>query len=139
VVEPFLVRIGLITAPLVGRDGDEAGVSPLRHPRRILRSLRMAYNSSWSRCAGLDSRCSLHASELTHEVRPHSHSHRCRTRGVRLLPVPFFAQATKETAARQAAIAPGVEIMTNYGLYGTVLSVDRDTNMALIRTTPERC
>ena len=43
---------------------------------------------------------------------------------------------TKETAARQAAIAPGVEIMTNYGLYGTVLSIDEDTNMALIETTP---
>jgi preprotein translocase subunit YajC len=43
---------------------------------------------------------------------------------------------TKETAARQAAIAPGVEIMTNFGLYGTVLSIDDDTNMALIETTP---
>jgi preprotein translocase subunit YajC len=43
---------------------------------------------------------------------------------------------TKETAARQAAIAPGVEIMTNFGLYGTVLSIDEDTNMALIETTP---
>ncbi|QNE46904.1 preprotein translocase subunit YajC [Glaciihabitans sp. INWT7] len=42
----------------------------------------------------------------------------------------------KETAARQAAIAPGVEIMTNYGLYGTILSIDEDTNMALIETTP---
>lgn len=42
----------------------------------------------------------------------------------------------KETAARQAAIGPGVEIMTNYGLYGTVLSIDEDTNMALIETTP---
>jgi preprotein translocase subunit YajC len=26
--------------------------------------------------------------------------------------------------------------MTNYGLYGTVLSIDEDTNMALIETTP---
>ena len=42
----------------------------------------------------------------------------------------------KETAARQASIEPGVEIMTNYGLYGTVLSIDEDTNMALIETTP---
>lgn len=42
----------------------------------------------------------------------------------------------RETAARQAAIAPGVEIMTNYGLYGTVVSIDNDTNMALIETTP---
>ncbi len=42
----------------------------------------------------------------------------------------------KETAARQAAIGPGVEVMTNYGLYGTVISIDDDTNMALIETTP---
>ena len=42
----------------------------------------------------------------------------------------------KETAARQAAIEPGIEIMTNYGLYGTILSIDEDTNMALIETTP---
>ncbi len=42
----------------------------------------------------------------------------------------------KETAARQAAIAPGVDIMTNFGLYGTVISIDEDTNIALIETTP---
>jgi preprotein translocase subunit YajC len=42
----------------------------------------------------------------------------------------------KETAARQAAIGPGVEIMTNYGLYGTVISIDEDSNIALIETTP---
>lgn len=42
----------------------------------------------------------------------------------------------KETAARQAAIEPGVEIMTNYGLYGTILSIDEDSNMALIESTP---
>ncbi|MCU1583636.1 MAG: preprotein translocase subunit YajC [Microbacteriaceae bacterium] len=42
----------------------------------------------------------------------------------------------KETAARQSAIGPGVEIMTNYGLYGTVISIDEDTNVALIETTP---
>jgi len=42
----------------------------------------------------------------------------------------------KETAARQASIGVGVEIMTNYGLYGTILSIDEDTNMALIESTP---
>ena len=42
----------------------------------------------------------------------------------------------KETAERQKAIVPGVEIMTNFGLYGTVLSIDEDTNMALIESTP---
>lgn len=42
----------------------------------------------------------------------------------------------RETAARQAAIVPGVEIMTNFGVYGTVISIDEDTNVALIETTP---
>ena len=28
------------------------------------------------------------------------------------------------------------EVMTNYGLYGTILSIDDDTNMALIESTP---
>jgi preprotein translocase subunit YajC len=42
----------------------------------------------------------------------------------------------KDTAARQAEIGVGVEIMTNYGLYGTILSIDEDTNVALVETTP---
>jgi preprotein translocase subunit YajC len=42
----------------------------------------------------------------------------------------------KETAERQAAIGVGVEIMTNYGLYGTILSIDEDTNVAVIESTP---
>jgi preprotein translocase subunit YajC len=42
----------------------------------------------------------------------------------------------RETAERQTQMVPGVEIMTNYGLYGTILSVDEDTNVALIETTP---
>lgn len=40
----------------------------------------------------------------------------------------------KDTAARQKAIVPGVEIMTNFGLYGTVVSIDEDTNLAIIET-----
>ena len=40
----------------------------------------------------------------------------------------------RETAERQTQMVPGVEIMTNYGLYGTILSVDEDTNVALIET-----
>jgi preprotein translocase subunit YajC len=42
----------------------------------------------------------------------------------------------RETAERQAQMVPGVEIMTNYGVYGTLISVDEDTNIALIETTP---
>ena len=40
----------------------------------------------------------------------------------------------KETAERQKAIVPGSEIMTNFGLYGTVVSIDEDTNLAIIET-----
>lgn len=42
----------------------------------------------------------------------------------------------KQTAERQSTIVPGVEIMTNYGLYGKLIDLDEDTNIALIETTP---
>ncbi|MBC7518148.1 MAG: preprotein translocase subunit YajC [Microbacteriaceae bacterium] len=42
----------------------------------------------------------------------------------------------KTTEDRQLAFVPGVEIMTNYGLYGTILSIDEETNVAIIETTP---
>jgi preprotein translocase subunit YajC len=42
----------------------------------------------------------------------------------------------KETAERQSSIVPGVEIMTNYGLYGKLIDLDEENNIALIETTP---
>lgn len=42
----------------------------------------------------------------------------------------------RETENRQTLFVPGVEIMTNYGLYGTILSIDDDKNLAVIETTP---
>jgi preprotein translocase subunit YajC len=42
----------------------------------------------------------------------------------------------REAAERQTQMVPGVEVMTNYGLYGTILSIDDDTNIAMIETTP---
>ncbi|MEO7121642.1 MAG: preprotein translocase subunit YajC, partial [Lacisediminihabitans sp.] len=42
----------------------------------------------------------------------------------------------KQTEERQATIVPGVEIMTNYGLYGKLIELDEETNIALIETTP---
>lgn len=42
----------------------------------------------------------------------------------------------KQTAQRQATIVVGVEVMTNYGLYGTLIELDEETNFALIETTP---
>ena len=42
----------------------------------------------------------------------------------------------RETEERQLRFVPGTEIMTNYGLYGTILTLDDDTNVATIETTP---
>ncbi|WP_159709186.1 preprotein translocase subunit YajC, partial [Arthrobacter sp. 18067] len=43
----------------------------------------------------------------------------------------------KEAAEQQKeALKPGVEIMTNFGLYGTVVSVDNVTNIAEIEVSP---
>ena len=41
-----------------------------------------------------------------------------------------------EAAELQEKMLPGTEIMTNYGLYGTIISIDDDTNIATIETTP---
>jgi preprotein translocase subunit YajC len=41
-----------------------------------------------------------------------------------------------EAAELQEKMLPGTEIMTNYGLYGTIVSIDDDTNIAIIETTP---
>jgi preprotein translocase subunit YajC len=37
---------------------------------------------------------------------------------------------------KQAAMGPGTEVMTNYGLYGTVRSIDRDTNKVVLEIAP---
>src|SRR5690554_6487859 len=42
----------------------------------------------------------------------------------------------RETEERQSQIVPGVEIMTNFGLYGTVVSIDEDENIALVEVAP---
>ncbi|MHA6668042.1 preprotein translocase subunit YajC [Homoserinimonas sp. A447] len=41
-----------------------------------------------------------------------------------------------EAAELQEKMLPGTEIMTNYGLYGTIISIDDENNIALIETTP---
>ena len=41
-----------------------------------------------------------------------------------------------EASELQEKMLPGAEIMTNYGLYGTIVSIDDDTNVAVIETTP---
>jgi len=42
----------------------------------------------------------------------------------------------KEAAERLATILPGVEIMTNFGLYGTLVSIDEDENIAVVEVAP---
>ena len=43
----------------------------------------------------------------------------------------------KEAAEKQKeALKPGVDIMTNFGLYGTVVSIDSVTNIAEIEVSP---
>jgi len=42
----------------------------------------------------------------------------------------------KETAARQESIVPGVDVMTNYGLHGKLISVDNENNFAMLEISP---
>ena len=42
----------------------------------------------------------------------------------------------KDAAERQKAIVPGVEVMTNYGLFGTIKSIDDDNNFAFLEVSP---
>jgi preprotein translocase subunit YajC len=42
----------------------------------------------------------------------------------------------REQAETRSKMVPGAEVMTNFGLYGTLLSVDEDDNTALVETSP---
>jgi preprotein translocase subunit YajC len=57
-----------------------------------------------------------------------------------VLLVGFMIFSSRRNRKRQAdlreAIVPGVEVMTNFGLFGKLLSVDEATNVAEIETTP---
>jgi preprotein translocase subunit YajC len=53
----------------------------------------------------------------------------------------FFMFRNNRKRQRDAAelrnkIVPGAEIMTNFGLYGTLLSIDEEENSALVETSP---
>lgn len=41
-----------------------------------------------------------------------------------------------EAEAMQAKLVPGAEIMTQHGIYGTLISIDDEKNEAIIETTP---
>ena len=42
----------------------------------------------------------------------------------------------RDAAERLATILPGVEVMTNFGMYGTLVSVDEEDNIALLEIAP---
>jgi preprotein translocase subunit YajC len=43
---------------------------------------------------------------------------------------------SRDQASLRDKMQPGSEIMTNFGLYGKLLSIDEDDNTALVETTP---
>ncbi len=52
----------------------------------------------------------------------------------------FMFRNNRKRKAQQeelrAKIVPGVEIMTNFGLFGTLVSVDEESNVAEVETSP---
>jgi preprotein translocase subunit YajC len=57
-----------------------------------------------------------------------------------VLLIGFMIFSSRRNRKRQAdlrsAIVPGVDVMTNFGLFGKLLSIDEATNVAEIETTP---
>lgn len=56
-----------------------------------------------------------------------------------LLIIFMFRNSRKRQKAAsdlREQIVPGVEIMTTQGVYGTLLSIDEETNQILVETTP---
>src|SRR5690606_3584124 len=41
-----------------------------------------------------------------------------------------------EAEKRREAMVPGTEVMTNFGLYGTIVSIDEDENIAVLEIAP---
>ena len=52
------------------------------------------------------------------------------------LPMRRQKKAMAQVKEKQAAMGPGTEVMTNYGLYGTVRSIDRDPNKVVLEIAP---
>ncbi|MCU1442192.1 MAG: yajC [Cryobacterium sp.] len=42
----------------------------------------------------------------------------------------------KDQDALQATMVPGAEVMTNYGLYGTIVSIDEEANKVALEIAP---
>lgn len=52
------------------------------------------------------------------------------------LPMRRQKKAMAQIKERQAAMGPGSEVLTNFGLYGTVRSIDRDAHKVLLEIAP---
>ena len=52
------------------------------------------------------------------------------------LHVPQLAQAQARRRGAADKIVPGAEVMTQHGIYGTLVSIDEEKNEAIIETTP---
>jgi preprotein translocase subunit YajC len=59
---------------------------------------------------------------------------------VAVLIIGFMIYTSRRNRKRQtdlrAQIVPGVDVMTNFGLFGKLLSIDEVTNVAEVETTP---
>ncbi len=56
-----------------------------------------------------------------------------------VLVIFMFRNSRKRQRAQaelREKIVPGVEVMTNFGMYGTLLSIDAENNTAMIETSP---
>ena len=42
----------------------------------------------------------------------------------------------RDTEALQSKVAPGAEVMTNFGLFGTILTIDEDDNKVALEVAP---
>jgi preprotein translocase subunit YajC len=60
--------------------------------------------------------------------------------GILALLIFFMFRNSRKRKAEQEMLqekmVPGAEVMTNFGLFGTLLSIDDDSNVATIETSP---
>lgn len=54
-----------------------------------------------------------------------------------VLPVSRARKAQQQLKERQQEMIPGTKVMTNFGLYGTVDSLDREHNLAYLEIAPD--